>query len=246
MVDAHVRISRRSESRANEMTKLVLVVDDEERVRSLLRQYLSREGFEVVTAADGREALHLTRRKPDLIILDVMMPEMDGYAFLRHYRTEGHGSAPVIMLTARVEDADAVLGLELGADEYVTKPFSPRVLVARVRAMLRRSGLQPPQAEVLRAADIVLDRGTRQVSVGGRSVDLTPSEFDLLSALMASPGRVYSRPELLAEVQGIVHEGYERTIDVHVRNLRAKIEADPRRPCYVETVYGVGYRFAPE
>ena len=228
------------------MTKAILVVDDEERVRSLLRQYLAREGFAVTTASNGREALHLARQKPDLIILDVMMPVMDGYEFMRHYRAVEHGTAPVIMLTARVEDADAVLGLELGADEYVTKPFSPRVLVARVRAMLRRSGLQPPEAEVLRAADVVLDRGTRQVLVGGRPVDLTPSEFDVLSALMAAPGRVYSRPELLAEVQGVIYEGYERTIDVHVRNLRAKIEPDPRRPRYVETVYGVGYRFAPE
>ncbi len=228
------------------MAKVVLVVDDEERVRSLLRQYLTREGFEVLTASDGREALQMARNKPDVVILDVMMPEMDGYEFLRRFRAEPHGSVPVIMLTARVEDADAVLGLELGADEYVTKPFSPRVLVARVRALLRRGGIQPPQAEVLRASDIILDRGTRQVTVAGNPADLTPSEFDLLSALMASPGRVYSRSELLAEVQGIVYEGYERTIDVHVRNLRAKIEPDPRRPRYVETVYGVGYRFAPE
>jgi len=228
------------------MARVILVVDDEERVRSLLRQYLTREGFEVLTAADGREALQMARQKPDLIVLDVMMPVLDGYEFLRRYRAESYGTAPVIMLTARVEDADAVLGLELGADEYVTKPFSPRVLVARVRALLRRGGLQPPQAQVLRAADIVLDRSTRQVSVGGRAADLTPSEFDLLSALMSSPGRVYSRSELLAEVQGVVYEGYERTIDVHVRNLRAKIEPDPKRPRYVETVYGVGYRFAAE
>jgi DNA-binding response OmpR family regulator len=201
----------------------------------------------VLTAGDGHEALGVVRRnRPDLIILDVMMPVMDGYEFLRRYRAEAHAAAPVIMLTARVEDADAVLGLELGADEYVTKPFSPRVLVARVRAMLRRSGMQPPRAEVLRAADIVLDRATRQVVVGERSVDLTPSEFDLLSALMAAPGRVFSRPELLAEVQGIVYEGYERTIDVHIRNVRAKIEPDTRHPRYIETVYGVGYRFAAE
>jgi len=227
--------------------KVILIVDDEERVRALLREYLSREGFQVLTAGDGHEALGVVRRnRPDLIILDVMMPVMDGYEFLRRYRAEAHAAAPVIMLTARVEDADAVLGLELGADEYVTKPFSPRVLVARVRAMLRRSGMQPPRAEVLRAADIVLDRATRQVVVGERSVDLTPSEFDLLSALMAAPGRVFSRPELLAEVQGIVYEGYERTIDVHIRNVRAKIEPDTRHPRYIETVYGVGYRFAAE
>lgn len=227
--------------------KVILVVDDEERVRALLREYLSREGFQVLTAGDGREALDVARRnRPDLIILDVMMPVMDGYEFLRRYRDGARATTPVIMLTARVEDADAVLGLEAGADEYVTKPFSPRVLVARVRAMLRRSGMEPPRPEVLRAADIVLDRGTRKVVVGERSVDLTPSEFDLLSALMASPGRVFTRAELLAEVQGVIYEGYERTIDVHIRNVRTKIEPDARHPRYIETVYGVGYRFAAE
>jgi DNA-binding response OmpR family regulator len=227
--------------------KVILVVDDEERVRALLREYLSREGFQVLTAGDGREALDVARRnRPDLIILDVMMPVMDGYEFLRRYRDGARATTPVIMLTARVEDADAVLGLEAGADEYVTKPFSPRVLVARVRAMLRRSGMEPPGPEVLLAADIVLDRGTRKVVVGERSVDLTPSEFDLLSALMASPGRVFTRAELLAEVQGVIYEGYERTIDVHIRNVRTKIEPDTRHPRYIETVYGVGYRFAAE
>ena len=227
--------------------KVILVVDDEERVRALLREYLSREGFQVLTAGDGREALDVARRnRPDLIILDVMMPVMDGYEFLRRYRDGARATTPVIMLTARVEDAGAVLGLEAGADEYVTKPFSPRVLVARVRAMLRRSGMEPPRPEVLRAADIVLDRGTRKVVVGERSVDLTPSECDLLSALMASPGRVFTRAELLAEVQGVIYEGYERTIDVHIRNVRTKIEPDARHPRYIETVYGVGYRFAAE
>jgi DNA-binding response OmpR family regulator len=227
--------------------KVILVVDDEERVRALLREYLSREGFQVLTAGDGREALDVARRnRPDLIILDVMMPVMDGYEFLRRYRDGARATTPVIMLTARVEGAGAVLGLEAGADEYVTKPFSPRVLVARVRAMLRRSGMEPPRPEVLRAADIVLDRGTRKVVVGERSVDLTPSEFDLLSALMASPGRVFTRAELLAEVQGVIYEGYERTIDVHIRNVRTKIEPDTRHPRYIETVYGVGYRFAAE
>jgi len=227
--------------------KTILVVDDEERLRSLLRAYLSREGYRVITAADGAEALDRAKHeRPDLIVLDIMMPKMDGYEFMKRYRAADHGTAPVIMLTARVEDADAVLGLELGADEYVTKPFSPRVLVARVRAMLRRSGMQPPRAEILRAADVVLDRATREVKVGNKAVDLTPSEFDLLSALMSHPGRVYSRSELLEQVQGAMYEGYERTIDVHVRNLRAKMEPDPRHPRYIETVYGVGYRFAPE
>ena len=227
------------------MSKTIMVVDDEERLRSLLRTYLVQEGFRVITAGNGREALRLARQeKPDLIILDIMMPEMDGYEFMRAYKQ--NASAAVIMLTARVEETDSVLGLELGADDYVTKPFSPRVLMARVRAVLRRVGVNEPQAEILRAADIVLNRATHRVSVGDRPVDLTPSEFDLLSALMSVPGRVFSRLELLDRVQGILYEGYERSIDVHVRNLRAKIEPDSRHPRYVETVYGVGYRFVSE
>ena len=228
------------------MPKTILIVDDEERMRSLLRTYLSAEGYRIITAADGCEAITLARReKPDLVILDVMMPNMDGYEFMKLYRAEDHQGA-VIMLTARVEEADAVLGLELGADDYVTKPFSPRVLVARVRAVLRRAGMEAPPAAVLRVADIVLDRGTRQVAVNTRPVDLTPSEFDLLTALMEAPGRVLTRAELLDRVQGVAYEGYERTIDVHIRNLRSKIEEDTRHPRYIETVYGVGYRFAME
>jgi two-component system alkaline phosphatase synthesis response regulator PhoP len=227
------------------MNKTILVVDDEERLRSLLRAYFTQEGFRVITAENGREALRVaSQEKPDLIILDLMMPVMDGYEFLRIYREKRQ--TPVIVLTARVEEPDTVLGLELGADDYVTKPFSPRVLVARVRAVLRRVGLNAPPAEVLRAADVTLDRGTREVSVGQHLVTLTPSEFDLLSTLMSSPGRVFTRADLLDQVQGVYYEGYERSIDVHIRNLRAKIEADSRRPRYVETVYGVGYRFAAE
>jgi len=228
------------------MAKTILVVDDEERLRSLLRAYLTQEGFRVLAAANGREALRIAdQEKPDLIILDLMMPEVDGYEFMRLYRERKH-QVPVIMLTAKVEEADAVLGLEIGADDYVTKPFSPRVLVARVRAVLRRTGMSAPQAEVLRVADIMLDRGTRQVSVGERPIDLTPSEFDLLATLMSAPGRVFTRADLLDRVQGTYYEGYERSIDVHVRNLRAKIEPDSHYPRYVETVYGVGYRFTTE
>ncbi len=227
------------------MTKTIMVVDDEERMRSLLRAYLSQEGFRVVTCADGLEALHRAREeKPDIIILDIMMPEMDGHEFMRLHKQER--DTPVIMLTAKIDETDGVLGLDLGADDYVTKPFSPRLLAARVRAVLRRVGKSPPQPEVLRAADIVLDRGTHRVWVGERAVDLTPSEFDLLAALMSRPGRVFSRLELLERVQGTLYEGYERTIDVHVKNLRSKIEPDPRHPSYIETVYGVGYRFVEE
>ncbi|MBC7314933.1 MAG: response regulator transcription factor [Chloroflexi bacterium] len=227
------------------MPKTLLIVDDEERLRALLRDYMEHEGFRVLLAADGREALRIARQeKPDLIILDLMMPEMDGWEFMRHYTPESR--TPIIILTARLDDADKVLGLELGADDYVTKPFSPRVLAARVRAVLRRSGAQPPPAEVLRVADIVLDRSAHRVTVRGEAVSLTPSEFDLLAALMSAPGRVFTRLELLEQVQGTLYEGYERTIDVHIRNLRAKIEPNPKNPRYIETVYGVGYRFAAE
>ena len=225
------------------MKKKILVVDDEERLRVLLESYLAQEGYEVVTAADGQEAIYAARHhKPDLILLDLMMPVLDGYGFMRAHAKERQ--TPTIILTAKLDETDKVLGLELGADDYVTKPFSLRELTARVRAVLRRTGQVPPEPEVLRVADITLDRGSRQVTVGARRVDLTPSEFDLLAALMAAPGRAFTRGELLDRVQGMAFEGYERTIDVHIRNLRAKIEPEPRDPRYVETVFGVGYRFA--
>jgi len=227
------------------MSKTILVVDDEERLTALVKAYLTQEGFRVVTARNGREALFIARQeKPDLIVLDLMMPEMDGYEFMRLHRKERE--TPILLLTARVEDSDKVLGLELGADDYVTKPFSPRELTARVRAVLRRAGQAAPEPDLLRAADVTLDRAGHTVRVGARMVDLTPSEFDLLAALMSAPGRAFSRLELLDRLQGTAYEGYERTIDVHIKNLRAKIEPDPSRPRYVETVYGVGYRFAPE
>ena len=225
------------------MAKTIMVVDDEPRLVSLVEAYLTQEGFRVVTAGDGRQALFLARQeKQDLIVLDIMMPEMDGYDFMRLHRKEQE--TPIILLTARVEDDDKVLGLELGADDYLTKPFRPRELVARIRAVLRRMGQVRPSAQVLRAGDITVDRETHTVQVAERYVDLTPSEFDLLATLMSFPGRAYSRLELLDRIQGVAYEGYERTIDVHVKNLRAKIEAEPRTPRYIQTVYGVGYRFA--
>lgn len=222
----------------------ILVVDDEPALRDMLRLYLEQEGFHVVEAGDGRRALYVARvEKPDLIILDLMMPEMGGYEFLRAFSREAR--TPVIVLTAKIEDTDKILGLELGADDYVTKPFNVRELIARVRAVLRRSQQAPIEPDVLRAADIVLDRAGRTVKVGERYVDLTPSEFAILATLMAAPGQVFSRLDLLDRVSGgDAFEGYERTIDVHIRNLRAKIEADPRHPAYIETVYGMGYRFA--
>ena len=225
------------------MAKTILVVDDQSNVRTLLREYLSAEGFRVALAADGREALYAARReKPDLILLDIMMPEMSGYEFMRAWRKEKN--TPIILLTARLEETDKVLGLELGADDYVTKPFGMRELVARIHAVLRRAGQSAPPAEVLRLADITLDRTSHEVRVSERLVGLTPSEFDLLAVLMASPGRVFSRADLLLELQGTTFEGVERTIDVHIRNLRSKIEPDPGAPRYIETVFGVGYRFA--
>lgn len=225
------------------MSKKILVVDDKKEIRTLLKSYLAQESFEVVTAADGQEALFVARNeKPDLIILDLMMPEMSGYDFMRAYSREA--DTPIIILTARLEENDKVLGLELGADDYITKPFSPRELTARVRAVLRRMEKQKQEQDILRAADIVVDRVSRVVTVGGHQVDLTPSELDLLSALMTVPGRVFSRLELLDRLQGTAYEGYERTIDVHIRNLRLKIEPDASNPRYIETVYGAGYRFA--
>ncbi len=226
-------------------TKTILVVDDEKRLVSLVESYLTQEGYRVATAFNGKEALTVARReKPDLIILDVMMPEMDGYAFMRQHRTEQ--DTPIILLTARVDDDEKILGLELGADDYVTKPFRPRELTARVRAVLRRVGNTEPSTQLLHAADLTLDRESRTVQVSEQFMDLTPSEFDILAALMSAPGRVFSRLDLLDIIQGVRYEGYERTIDTHVKNLRGKIEAEPRNPRYIETVYGVGYRFARE
>jgi DNA-binding response OmpR family regulator len=210
-----------------------------------LNSYLTQEGFEVVTAGDGQEALYVARReKPDLVILDLMMPEMGGYEFMRIYNREA--DTPVIILTAKVEENDKVLGLELGADDYVTKPFSPRELTARLRAVLRRVEKHNQVQDILRASGILLDRSGRILTVDEKPVDLTPSEFDLLAVLMSAPGRVFSRYELLERLQGTAYEGYERTIDVHIRNLRTKIEPDPSDPCYIETVYGAGYRFSSQ
>jgi DNA-binding response OmpR family regulator len=225
------------------MSKTVLVVDDTASLRRMVQSYLSQEGFRVLTAADGQEALMVARQEqPDLILLDLMMPNMGGYDFIRSYNKEGQ--APIIVLTAKLEENDKVLGLELGADDYVTKPFSPRELTARVRAVLRRGSKNQYEPDLLRVADITLDRDGRVVTVGKQNVDLTPSEFDLLATLMSAPGRAFSRLDLLDRLQGTAYEGYERTIDVHIRNLRTKIEPDPRNPRYVETVFGIGYRFA--
>ncbi|MBN1178667.1 MAG: response regulator transcription factor [Anaerolineae bacterium] len=227
------------------MPKTILVVDDKASLRNMVRAYLSEQGFRVVTAADGQEALFVAREeKPDLILLDIMMPKMDGYEFIRIFGKER--DTPIILLTAKLDETDKVLGLELGADDYITKPFGMREMLARIRAVLRRAEKDPPEPDVLRAADIVLDRDQRSVTVGGRAVSLTPTEFDLLTELMSAPGRVFTRAMLLEAVQGIALESLERSVNVHIRNLRTKIEPDPAHPRYIETVFGVGYRFSVE
>jgi DNA-binding response OmpR family regulator len=226
------------------MSQLILVVDDEAALVKVVRGYLEQAGYQVVSAANGREALFAARdHKPDLIILDLMMPEMDGFEFMRQYTREG--SAPIIALTARIDEMDKVLGLEMGADDYVTKPFSSRELVARVRALLRRSGAPLAPPDVLRAGDLTLDRSARTVTVDEQEWELTPMEFGLLNTLMSNPGRAFSRMELLERTQGFAYDGYERTVDVHIKNLRKKVEVDPGDPQHILTVFGVGYRFNP-
>lgn len=224
------------------MSQTILVVDDKANLRVMLKDYLSAQGYRVVTAENGQDALFVSRyEKPDLVLLDVMMPKMDGWTFMPAFRRESN--VPVIILTAKVEETDKVLGLELGADDYVTKPFSMRELLARVRAQLRRAASAPAVSAQVRVGEILLDKETRQVRVGERAVVLTPTEFELLATLMTAPGRVYTRAELL-DVIGAAAMA-ERTMDVHVRNLRAKIETDPAAPRYIETVFSVGYRLNP-
>jgi DNA-binding response OmpR family regulator len=227
------------------MPQTILVVDDQSSVRTLVQDYLTEQGFRVVTATDGQNAIYAARHeKPDLILLDIMMPRMDGYQFLRQFREEAQ--TPVIIITAREEETDAVLGLDLGADDYVVKPFRMRELTARVRAVLRRMEGTPQRDEVLNGEGIELDRRTHGVTVQGTSVALTPIEFDLLATLMRSPGRVFSREDLVSELTDSGFAGLESTLNVHIRNLRMKIEDDPGHPRYVETVFGIGYRFHRE
>lgn len=230
------------------MAKTIMVVDDDAGIRRMLKVNLEQEGFRIVTANNGREALFVMREeKPDLIILDLMMPEMGGYEFMRAYSQEA--DTPVIMLTAKIEETDKVLGLEFGADDYLTKPFSMRELIARIRALLRRiDKLTGKTADTppVRIGAILLDLDARLVSVDGDRVNLTPSEFDILALLMNAPNRVFSRLDLMEQLQGTALEGYERSIDVHIRNLRVKIEPDASQPTYIETVYGMGYRFSAE
>jgi len=215
----------------------ILVIDDEPEIVVICRDYLQASGFEVITAADGIQGLAQARQhKPDLVILDLMLPGMDGLDVCRSLRREGN--IPIIMLTARIEEADRLIGLELGADDYITKPFSPRELVARVRTVLRRSS-GDTSSDIIRAGEITLDRTRYQAGFPDRSITLTPTEFELLATLMSQPGRIFTRAQLLNAVRGVAFESYERAIDSHVRNLRRKLEPGD----YIITVHGVGYKF---
>ena len=223
--------------------KKVLVVDDEPKIVQLARDYLLHAGFSVATAYDGKAALASARsERPDLVVLDLGLPELDGLDVPRTLRAES--GVPIVMLTGRSEESDKLVGLELGADDYVTKPFSPKELVARVRAVLRRSERPRTESETVHAGGVRLDLTRMRASVEGRAVDLTPTEFQLLAMLAREPGRVFTRAQLLDAVRGVAFESYERAIDAHVKNIRRKLEPDPSAPRYVLTVYGVGYRFA--
>lgn len=221
----------------------ILVVDDEPKIVKTVRAYLESAGFRVVTAGDGQTALTVFRHeKPALVVLDLGLPKMDGLDVARLLRKDS--DVPIIMLTARVDEADRLIGLELGADDYVSKPFSPRELTARVRAVMRRAGgAREPSPVPVVSGDVSIDLERRRVSIGERLVELSPTEFDLLTVLARHPGRVFTRLELLDRVQGYAFDGYERTVDAHVKNLRQKIEPNPKDPQYVLTVYGVGYKF---
>jgi DNA-binding response OmpR family regulator len=224
----------------------ILVVDDERKIVELIRLYLERDGYRVLAAYDGLQALKLARQKqPDIILLDLLLPGMDGLDVCRTLKAESE--VPIIMLTAKTTDEDKLTGLKLGADDYVTKPFNPREVVARVRAVLRRVGKEAAQdATEICVADLVIDRRHHEVRARGDVVHLTPTEFNLLEVLAGEPGRAFTRLELLDQVFGYDFEGLERTVDVHVKNLRQKIESDPKQPTYIKTVYGVGYKFSED
>ncbi len=225
--------------------KVILVVDDEPKIVQLARDYLEHAGFAVITAADGQAALEAAhRRKPDLVVLDLGLPQLDGLDVTRRLRKDSN--VPIIMLTARSEESDKLVGLELGADDYITKPFSPKELVARVRTVLRRVENSDSQAEILRVADLTLDLPRMKLTIGEREIELTPTEFQLLAALVAQPGRIFTRAQLLDAVHGVAFDSYERAIDAHIKNIRRKIESNPRQPRYIFSVYGVGYKFAED
>ena len=226
------------------MGQRVLVVDDDKEIVRILRAYLEKAGYTVLTAYDGETALHVIRSdRPDLVVLDLMLPDRDGWDITRLVRTdEALAAMPIIMLTARVESDDKILGLDIGADDYIPKPFNPHEVVARVRAVLRRASDNPIQPHVIQIGSLLLDVDRHEVQMDGRSVELTPTEFDLLKTLMENPGHAFTRLSLIEQGLGYAYEGMERTLDSHIRNLRRKIEPDPSDPTYIRTVFGVGYR----
>ena len=227
------------------MNELILVVDDEPKIVKLAQDYLEQSGFMVLTALDGNTALATARqRRPDLIVLDLSLPGMDGLDVCRALRRES--DVPIIMLTARVEEADRLIGLELGADDYITKPFSPRELVARVRSIFRRVQGMLGQSDIIRIGGLEIDLRGREVNRGGEAIKLAPIEFNVLAALASRPGQTFTRAQLIDRLHNVEYEGFERSIDSHVKNLRRKLEADSSEPRYVLTVYGVGYKFNGE
>lgn len=227
------------------MTDKILVIEDEAHITRTLRLYLEQAGFQVVIIADGALAMPAFRHeKPDLVILDLHLPHVDGWEVCRQIRHEA--DTPIIMLTARSEESDKLIGLELGADDYVTKPFSPREVTARVRVVLRRSRGQVQPPPILRADTLILDLEAHTAQLTNQPLDLTPTEFDILAAFMRHPGQAFTRLQLVEAAQGVAYEGYERVIDQHIKNLRAKLGDDARAPHFIETVFGVGYRFSAE
>jgi DNA-binding response OmpR family regulator len=223
------------------MSKKILVVDDEPQIVKVVKAYLEKSGYQVVTAADGQTALTAFRQeKPDFMILDLNLPGMDGLDVCKAVRRESN--IPILMLTARVEETDRLIGLELGADDYVVKPFSPREVVARVRTIFRRTTTETPESNVIEVGQLKIDLEQHTVMLGSRLIELTPTEFDILAVLARQPKRVFSRLQIMEQAQGDAFEGYERTIDAHIKNIRFKLEPDPKRPKYIHTVFGVGYK----
>lgn len=223
----------------------ILIIEDEPELVKVLSSYLEKAGYTVLSAYRGDTGISVFEHKrPDLVLLDLNLPGMDGLDVAREIRRKGN--TPIIMLTARVDETDQLIGLELGADDYIPKPFSPRVVVARVRAVLRRIQDTPAEKHLLHAADLEIDLSAHAVSRGEETIELTPTEFNLLVSMAKQPGRAFTRLQMLEAVQGVAYEGYERTIDAHIKNLRAKLEQDTKNPRYIETVFGVGYRFARE
>lgn len=225
-----------------DMTKKVLVVDDEPQILKVLKAYLEKAGFQVISASDGKSTLSIFQReRPDFLILDLNLPGMDGLEVCKAIRRDSN--VPILILTARVEEMDRLIGLELGADDYVIKPFSPREVVARVKTIFRRTSSEATKQDIIRAGQLLIDQEQHTVSLAGQTIDLTPTEFEILVILAKQPKRVFSRMQIMEQAQGDAFEGYERTIDAHIKNIRLKLEPNPKKPVYIQTVFGLGYKF---